>query len=92
MIKIIKIWLKEDLSVMVLYFGIVEKYAKSTDCCHIGHGYACSCLWEISSEQPRRLYEHMITTALLATCGYRRITSDTGGCTDDNVINILDYR
>jgi hypothetical protein len=29
---------------------------------------------------------------LLATCGYRRITSDTGGCTDDNVINILDYR
>lgn len=52
-------------------------------------GYACSCSWEISSKQPRRFSEHVITTALLATCCYRRITSDTGGCTDGNVISIV---
>ena len=34
----------------------------------------------------------MITTALLAICGYRRITSGTGGCTDGNAINIVVYR
>jgi hypothetical protein len=65
---------------------------KFADRWHIGHGYACICLWEISSEQPKRFCEHMITIALLATCGCRRITSDTGEYIDGNAINIVVYR
>jgi len=64
----------------------------STDRCHVGRGYACSCLWEISSEQPRRFYEHVMKAALLVACGYRIITSDTGVCTDGNAISIVVYR